>query len=102
MHADANHEGFRILRSDPALLLLELLWRWCFGLALLGVLFVAYAHLRQAILISDADQAIFGSEDPLAIANAGAALVAASRPLLLQVLAAYHVRVRPIHLVTIE
>ncbi len=85
-HADANHEGFRIVRSDPALLALELLWRWCFGLALLAVLFVAYSHLRRAILISDADQAIFASEDPLAIANAGAALIAASQPLLLRVL----------------
>jgi hypothetical protein len=85
--ADANHEGFRIVRSDPALLALELLWRWCFGLALLTVLFVAYAHLRQAILISDADQAIFASEDPLAIANAAAALIAALQPLLLRVLA---------------
>ena len=86
MHADANHEGFRIVRSDPGLLLLELLWRWCFGLALLALLFVAYTHLRQAILISDADQALFASEDPLAIANAGAALIAASQPLLLRVL----------------
>jgi len=85
-HADANHEGFRIVRSEPALLALELLWRWCFGLALLAVLFVAYTHVRQAILISDADQAIFASEDPLAIANAGAALIAASQPLLLRVL----------------
>jgi hypothetical protein len=87
VHADANSEGFRILRSDPALVWLDLLWRWSFGLGLLAVLFLAYTRLRQAILISEADQAIFTSEDPLAIANAGAALIAASQPLLLNVLA---------------
>src|SRR6266542_348560 len=87
VHADANSEGFRILRSDPALLWLELLWRWSFGLGLLAVFFLAYTRLRQAILISDADQAIFVSGDPLAIANAGAALIAASQPLLLKLLA---------------
>ena len=87
VHADANSEGFRILRSDPALLWLELLWRWSFGLGLLAVFFLAYTRLRQAILISDADQAIFASGDPLAVANAGAALIAASQPFLLRLMA---------------
>ena len=48
MTADANREGFRILRSEPALFAMELLWRWSFGLGLLALLFFAYAHLRQA------------------------------------------------------
>src|SRR6266508_1763146 len=87
VHADANSDGFRILRSDPALLWLELLWRWSFGLGLLAVFFLAYTRMRQAILISDAHQAIFASGDPLAVANAGAALIAASQPLLLKLLA---------------
>ena len=58
MNADAHGEGFRVLRSDPALLPLELLWRWSFGLGLMALAFFAYTRLRQAILIPDADRAI--------------------------------------------
>jgi hypothetical protein len=86
MKADANGEGFRILRSDPTLLPLELLWRWSFGLGLLAALFFAYAHLRQAVLLSDADQAALSSQDPLAMATAAAGLIAGAQPLLLRTL----------------
>ena len=78
MNADAHGEGFRIVRSDSTLLPLELLWRWSFGLGLMALLFFAYAHLRQAILISDADEAAFSGQDPLAMATAAAGIVAGS------------------------
>jgi hypothetical protein len=76
-----------VLRADPALLPLELLWRWSFGLGLLALLFFAYAHLRQAVLLTDADQAAFSSQDPLAMATAVSGLIASSQPLLLRILA---------------
>jgi hypothetical protein len=82
MNADAHGEGFRILRSDSTLLPLELLWRWSFGLGLLALLFFAYAHLRQVVLLSDADTAAFSGEDPLAIASSAAGLIAGAQPLL--------------------
>jgi hypothetical protein len=85
MNADANGEGFRVLRADPALMPLELLWRWSFGLGLLALLFFAYAHLRQAVLLSDADQAAFSSQDTLAMATAVSGLIASSQPLLLRI-----------------
>jgi hypothetical protein len=84
MNADAHGEGFRILRSDSTLLPLELLWRWSFGLGLLALLFFAYAHLRQAILISDADEAAFSGQDPLAVATAAAGILSGAQPLLLR------------------
>jgi hypothetical protein len=87
MNADANGEGFRILRTDSVLLPLELLWRWSFGLGLLALLFLAYAHLRQAVLLSDADQAALTSQDPLAIATAAAGLIKEAQPLLLRTFA---------------
>lgn len=87
MNADAHGEGFRIVRSDSALLPLELLWRWSFGLGLMALLFFAYAHLRQAILISDADQSAFSGHDPLAMATAAAGILAGSQPLLLRTFA---------------
>jgi hypothetical protein len=83
-NADANHEGFRILRRDSALFPLELLWRWSFGLGLMALLFYAYAHLRQAVLISDADMAAFNSRDPITLANAAAAVLTELQPLLLR------------------
>jgi hypothetical protein len=84
MNADAHGEGFRILRSDHTLLPLELLWRWSFGLGLLALLFFAYAHLRQAVLLTDADVEAFSGQDPLAIATAGARVITEAQPLLLR------------------
>jgi hypothetical protein len=84
MKADAHGEGFRILRSDSTLLPLELLWRWSFGLGLMALLFFAYAHLRRAVLLSDADEAAFSGQDPLAMATAAAGILAGAQPLLLR------------------
>jgi hypothetical protein len=87
MTANANREGFRILRSDPALLAMELLWRWSFGLALLALSFMAYAHLRQAVFLSDADEMALNRQDPFAVASAAARLISEALPLLLRTLA---------------
>jgi hypothetical protein len=86
MNADAHGEGYRILRSDHTLLPLELLWRWSFGLGLLALLFFAYAHLRQAVLLTNADAAAFSGQDPLAIAAATARVLTEAQPLLLRTL----------------
>jgi hypothetical protein len=87
MNADANREGFRILRNEQTLFPMELLWRWSFGLGLLGLSFFAYAHLRQAVLLSDADELALSSQDPFTVANAAAGLVSGVMPLLLKTLA---------------
>jgi hypothetical protein len=87
MTADANREGFRVLRSEPALFAMELLWRWNFGLGLLALLFFAYARLRQAILISDADLSALNGQDPLTFAATAADLISGALPLLLKTFA---------------
>jgi hypothetical protein len=87
MTANANREGFRIMRSDPALFAMEMLWRWSFGLALLALSFMAYAHLRQAVFLSEADEMAFNGQDPLAVASAAAGLITQALPLLLRTLA---------------
>jgi hypothetical protein len=86
MNADANREGFRILRREPALFLMELLWRWSFGLGLLALLFFAYARLRRAVLLTDADELALTGQDPYAIAVAAKDLLAQAMPTLLRVL----------------
>lgn len=87
MIADENREGFRILRSDPGLFAMELLWRWSFGLGLLALSFFAYTHLRQALLLSDADERALTSQDPMVVAQAVAGLIVQSLPLLLRTFA---------------
>ncbi len=62
---------------------MELLWRWSFGLGLLALCFFAYAHLRQAVLLSDADQIALSGQDPLAMAEAARNVIAEAAPLLL-------------------
>jgi hypothetical protein len=87
MTADANREGFRILRNDPALFAMEILWRWSFGLGLLALSFFAYAHLRQAVLLSDTDELALTSQDPMVVAQAAAGIIVQTLPLLLRTLA---------------
>ncbi|HVJ05184.1 MAG TPA: hypothetical protein VM578_05910 [Candidatus Saccharimonadales bacterium] len=84
MSADANREGFRLLRHEPALFAMELLWRWSFGLGLLALCFFAYARLRQAVLLSDADQLALAGQDPFAVAEAAKNILAEAMPLLLR------------------
>jgi hypothetical protein len=86
MTADANREGLRILRSDLALFAMELLWRWSFGLGLLALSFFAYSHLRQAVLLSDADELVLSGQDPFAVAEAATRLAGEAMPLLLSTL----------------
>jgi len=85
MSADANREGLRILRKNPALFFMELLWRWSFGLGLLALTFLAYSHLRQAILLTDADEQALSAQDPIALATAAANLITPVLPLLVRV-----------------
>jgi hypothetical protein len=87
MNADANREGFKVLRSEPALFPMELLWRWSFGLGLLAISFFAYSHLRQAVLLSDADELALQSQDPFASAAAAANVLSGAMPLLIHTLA---------------
>ncbi len=86
MGADANREGFRVLRSESALLPMELLWRWSFGLGLLAVSFFVYSHLRQAVFLSDADEMALSGQDPYAAAAVAGNLLAGALPSLVSVL----------------
>jgi len=87
MTADANREGFRVLRTQPALIPMEFLWRWSFGLGLLALCFFIYAHLRQFLILSGADELALRGQDPFAIAQAAASAIAQAMPLLLHTLA---------------
>jgi hypothetical protein len=80
MNAESNREGFRILRDSPALWSMELLWRWSFGLGLLALVLVAYAHLRPAMMLSDGEALNFQNSE--AFAESATDLIAPVLPLL--------------------
>ncbi len=59
--------GFRAVRRDPALLLVEVLWRWCFGAVAL------FSLLPLALLSGDlaaGDGTAWSSRDPMLIGQA--------------------------------
>jgi hypothetical protein len=60
--------GFGAIRRDPALLLVEILWRWCFG-ALSLLLFLGFLVMRPEV-VAAGDGSAWSSQDPLLIAQA--------------------------------
>ena len=60
--------GFRAIRRDPALLLVEVLWRWCFGAVALFLL-LGFLVIEPAALAAG-DTAAWNSRDPLLMAQA--------------------------------
>jgi hypothetical protein len=59
--------GFRAIRRDPALLLIEILWRWTFGAIALFLLLGFVAIQPEALAAGDSVQWI--SHDPILIAQ---------------------------------
>ena len=45
-------DGFAALRHEPALMAVELTWRWCFGLSAWGLGTVSYTHLTLPTICS--------------------------------------------------
>jgi hypothetical protein len=86
MLTDRNRKGLRLIRREPALFAMELLWRWSFGLGVLALLVFAYAQLRPAVILSPGDEAALAGHDPFAIAETVSRLAADLAPLLVRTL----------------
>jgi hypothetical protein len=69
---------------DPAVLLLEIGWRWSFGAIALFLIFTASSTLLSAVEVSQADRAGWRSNDPTLMAQAVANVLTQSRPALLE------------------
>lgn len=82
MPDDPHRRAVHFIRRNPALLAMELLWRWSFGLGLLGLALYGYAQLRPAILVAEPDRQAFASGDPTAMSAACAEILAPILPLL--------------------
>jgi hypothetical protein len=87
MSTDPNREALRLIRGEPALFAMELLWRWSFGLGLLALFLYVYACVRPALILSEADTLALSGHDPFAISETVSRLAADVLPLLVRALA---------------
>ena len=76
-------QGFRIAWRKPSLWLWEILWRWFFGLAALGLLFYAYRVLSASISVTDADALAWRNRDVMTLATSLAPIIADNGKVLL-------------------
>lgn len=82
-----NRIGFDLVRTEPLLLFFELLWRWSFGIGVIGVLLVSARFVRDALALGAADEAELNSGDPLQMAQTLARVIALAAPHLLRIAA---------------
>jgi hypothetical protein len=61
--------GFRAVRRDPALVLIEIVWRWCFGALAFAILFGETLRLLGAVTVTQSDASALRSHDPLLMAQ---------------------------------
>src|SRR5260370_6460537 len=54
-NATPAHAGWRLARKNPKLVLLEVAWRWSFGLLALLLLWWAIVSILHRVTISDGD-----------------------------------------------
>ncbi|HEX8924374.1 MAG TPA: hypothetical protein VF786_01205, partial [Terriglobales bacterium] len=66
---DASREGLRIIKSEPLLFALELLWRWSFAMGAIGIMFLALRPLVAAVQLTQMDQEMLASHNPDMIAG---------------------------------
>jgi len=83
---DPHREAFRILRAEPSLYLVELLWRWSFGLGVLAVIFFSLPTFQHIAYLAEPDQSLLQSHDPMAVAAGIAEVMQAARPLIVRLL----------------
>ena len=63
--------GFRAVLRDPTVLLLEVVWRWCFGATAGLLLFFGWLMAMASVPVSRADSNAWGSHDPYVMVLAG-------------------------------
>jgi len=76
-------QGFRIAWRRPSLWVWEILWRWTFGLAALGLLFYAYRVLAGSISITEADALAWRNRDVMTLAASLAQIIVDNASVLL-------------------
>ena len=79
--------GFDLVIRRPALILAEVLWRWCFGVASLGLLGLIFVLFLKSIPISDVERSFMKSGSLYLVADALSHIITAAKGPLLRSLA---------------
>src|SRR5437870_1404966 len=74
---DSITYGFRTIRRDPAVFLMELVWRWSFGALSFLLLFLSSLTLLGSADLTDVHGSGWSSRDPLLITLAALRMVRA-------------------------
>lgn len=82
-----NREALHLLRREPTLLPMELLWRWSLGLGVLALAFFAWARVRPALMFSADDIAGLRALPPVDALAALLPMIADAMPLMARALA---------------
>lgn len=83
-HPNPARAGFDAVVRRPALVLAEVAWRWCFGLAALALLGLTCLLFLASIRVSDADMQLVRSGSPWILADVLVRLIQSNKaPLLL-------------------
>ena len=77
--------GLRVAWNQPAVVLAEIVWRWCFGAASLLVLTVCAVHYLHSLVVTDAEMDALRTNQPWIVATAVQQIFAGSGPLLLRI-----------------
>src|SRR5947207_5488305 len=77
--------AFTVLCKDPRILLVEICWRWCFGLYLAAALALAAGHFFKVVPITQDQTRELSSRVPPLIADAVAHILLAGGPTLLRI-----------------
>ncbi len=81
----ALSQGFRSIRQRPLLLLIEIAWRWCFGLFMLAAIALSTAVYLRLFPLSPDDLRALHSMAPPLVAAVLAKILIAGGPLLLRI-----------------
>ena len=87
MNGDLQSAARTLIRRSPALFLMELLWRWSFGLGMLGLALYAYAQLHPAIVTAAADAPALRVNDVVKQVRVVVEILTPLLPLLLKLMA---------------
>lgn len=72
--------GFRAVAGTPALVITEVVWRWCFGLASLVLLWFGIRQWATAVTVSREDELLLGTMQPLLMSDALAHMMREAMP----------------------
>jgi len=80
--ATPTSESIRVVRHNQSAFLVELIWRWSFGLGALGLAFLYMQRVLVAISLSGGDEVIAGPHDIMTLAQGVSGVLSEALPLL--------------------